>query len=188
MYINKSLNYKLLKLTHRDHQELLSTMEKDSKFLRQHNLMDYSLLLVIEKISAEERSKFSLPRQNQNTERFRNSFFCQEGRQTGQKSRHAFTNEDEDFEGGEYMYHFGIIDYLQVWDFQKKGENKLKEIQGKFDHKSYRKGTISSVPPPQYQERFQQFIKNEVLRFAVQNDTNHASGKEFVDKNLQIIQ
>jgi 1-phosphatidylinositol-4-phosphate 5-kinase len=83
MYINKSLNYKLLKLTGRDHKDLLETIEKDSKFLREHNLMDYSLLLVIEKISAEERSKLTLTKQN--TERFRNSFISQEkeDRQTG---------------------------------------------------------------------------------------------------------
>ena len=86
------------------------------------------------------------------------------------------------------MYHFGIIDYLQVWDLQKKGENKLKEIKGSFDHKSHQKGTISAVPPDQYEERFNKFIKKEVLGFAVQNESNHLSNEQFVDENFQIIE
>jgi len=54
------------------------------------------------------------------------------------KSRHCFLSE-----GGKYLYHVGIIDYLQAYDWSKKGEHFLK---------SFKKGgdLISCIPPEPY--------------------------------------
>jgi hypothetical protein len=43
-------------------------------------------------------------------------------------------------EDGMYLYHMGIIDYLQDFNLSKYGENKLKSIYKDGDE-------ISSVPP-----------------------------------------
>lgn len=44
-------------------------------------------------------------------------------------------------DNGKYIYHLGIIDYLQDYNIEKLGESKLKSM---IDD-----GTkISSVPPP----------------------------------------
>ena len=56
------------------------------------------------------------------------------------------------------FYHIGIIDYLQAWNFQKRGEAWLKtNIKGK------NKWQLSAVEPIYYQKRFYDFIKNKVL-------------------------
>ena len=47
-------------------------------------------------------------------------------------------------------YHLGIIDYLQAWDLQKKGEQWWKNLLGKKD--------ISAQEPKKYQQRFISFI------------------------------
>jgi len=40
---------------------------------------------------------------------------------TGQCNRHKYISEN-----GRYIYHVAIIDYLQDYNFEKKGENWIK--------------------------------------------------------------
>ena len=57
------------------------------------------------------------------------------------------------------VYHVGIIDFLQLWDWNKYAEAKAKSIfQGK-DSK-----LISAVPPDYYQKRFADFMNEKVLQ------------------------
>lgn len=65
--------------------------------------------------------------------------------------RHSYISVD-----GKYIYHVGVIDYLQDFNFDKKFENKAKSIisDGKL---------ISAVPPKNYCERFYNFMKDEVI-------------------------
>jgi len=49
--INKDWDNTLLQLSRDDRDKLLSNIKKDSEFLRQKGLMDYSLLVVIEKLN-----------------------------------------------------------------------------------------------------------------------------------------
>lgn len=59
---------------------------------------------------------------------------------------------------GREAYHFGIIDYLQAWNIQKKCEAWYKStLKGKNKHK------ISAIPPEPYQARFCEFIEDNVL-------------------------
>ena len=66
-------------------------------------------------------------------------------------SRNSFMSEN-----GKYIYHIGIIDYLQSYNWNKKGENflKTKISDGKY---------ISAVEPNWYCERFFEFMRKEVI-------------------------
>jgi len=59
-------------------------------------------------------------------------------------------------EDGKFIYHLGIIDYLQDFNFDKWGENKLKGIIADKD-------LISSVPPKQYLNRYFKFMQSQVV-------------------------
>lgn len=58
---------------------------------------------------------------------------------------------------GRYIYHIGIIDYLQDYHFDKKLENFLK-----FTILRHGPG-ISAVPPPDYATRFLRFMRDHVV-------------------------
>jgi hypothetical protein len=60
---------------------------------------------------------------------------------------------------GQYKYFFGIIDYLQVFDFWKQMEFRYKCIRYPL-----RKYQISSVKPALYSARFLDFVKNKFLQ------------------------
>ena len=67
-------------------------------------------------------------------------------------SRHKFLSRC-----GRYIYHIGIIDYLQDFNFDKKMENFLK-------YRLLMKGAgISAVPPPNYALRFLRFMRDHVI-------------------------
>jgi len=59
---------------------------------------------------------------------------------------------------GTYCYHISIIDYLQEWDYIKKGEIQLKKTFRREDPKK-----LSAAHPQFYQERFFNFMKNTVF-------------------------
>lgn len=58
---------------------------------------------------------------------------------------------------GMYLYHLGIIDYLQDFNLNKKGENAFK---GLIDDATQ----ISAVHPKPYAERFFRFMQNSVIK------------------------
>ena len=63
---------------------------------------------------------------------------------------------------GMYLYHLGIIDYLQDFNINKKGENYFK---GMIDDATQ----ISAVHPKPYAERFYKFMQETVVK----NQKNH---------------
>ena len=73
------------------------------------------------------------------------------GLMPGEESRHVFMSDD-----GMYLYHMGIIDYLQDFNLSKQGENKFKSF--------YKDGElISAVPPAKYSLRFINFMQKFVM-------------------------
>ena len=58
---------------------------------------------------------------------------------------------------GMYLYHLGIIDYLQDFNLNKKGENAFK---GLIDDATQ----ISAVHPKAYAERFFKFMQETVIK------------------------
>jgi hypothetical protein len=68
-------------------------------------------------------------------------------------NRHRFVSSD-----GQYIYHIGIIDYLQAYDVEKKSENLLKVWIYQRD------GTkISACDPVPYARRFFRFMRSQVI-------------------------
>jgi hypothetical protein len=67
-------------------------------------------------------------------------------------SRHKFLSSD-----GRYIYHIGLIDYLQDFNLDKKMENLLKQrLLGKGEG-------ISAVHPKKYAARFIRFMRDHVI-------------------------
>jgi 1-phosphatidylinositol-4-phosphate 5-kinase len=98
---------------------LNSVIKKDSDYLCSQGIMDYSILLVVEKVEANQ------------------SFHPYE-------SRNQFTSVDK-----KYVFHVGIIDYLQQWNFSKK-----VEAWWKINFKGRDVRYMSCVEPQTYKERF----------------------------------
>lgn len=67
------------------------------------------------------------------------------------KSRHCFISEC-----GEFIYHIGVIDYLQDFNMDKWAENKYKSIISDGE-------MISAVKPSKYVERFFKFMQRHVI-------------------------
>ena len=82
----------------------------------------------------------------------------------------------------EAIYHFGIIDFLQEWDINKKMENNAKltmlTIQNQYEER------ISAVEPVSYQKRFAKFMKTQVLKPAL-NQHYLASALEGIDRSTE---
>ena len=76
----------------------------------------------------------------------------QEIRNNFEGSRHKFLSVC-----GRYIYHIGIIDYLQDYNFDKKLENLAKY------HIMMKGPGISAVPPPKYAERFLNFMRSQLI-------------------------
>ena len=93
-------------------------LAKDAKRLKKHNLMDYSLLLVIIEKQANG-----------------NNFM--------------FSNSD-------YSFCFGVIDYLQRYNFSKKMERSWKGITTDTNN-------ISAASSKKYAKRFM-LKMNEIIR------------------------
>lgn len=69
----------------------------------------------------------------------------------GRSSRHCFMSED-----GKFLYHLGIIDYLQDFNIEKWGENKFKSLISDGE-------MISAVPPKKYALRYFNFMQQQVV-------------------------
>lgn len=67
-------------------------------------------------------------------------------------SRHLFMSSC-----GKYLYHIGVIDYLQDFNLDKKVENFLKY------HVKQAGDGISAMPPPFYADRFLRFMRDHVI-------------------------
>lgn len=76
------------------------------------------------------------------------------------------------FEIGQYTYHVSIIDYLQVWNLEKKAENYLKTnkqlsaFQQTMTADERARKEISAVEPIRYSERFEKFMEKNVFKQA----------------------
>ena len=115
-------------------------LKEDARMLYEHNLMDYSLLFYIEKVpDARSVCEKKDPRQK----------------------RHSFPSHCN-----QYIYHIGIIDYLQNYGLIKKGESCLKTAKSCScckSKKNKKPSKISCVKPLDYAKRFLHFMEEEVV-------------------------
>ena len=110
-----------IKVNESDKELILNQILKDAEFLCTMEIMDYSLLIVIHHFDYLEHDKQ-----------------CH--------TYNSFVSFDRQF-----IYTFGIIDFLTVYNLKKKFENFIKSPL--LGH------GISCVPPKQYAERFVNYIK-----------------------------
>ena len=70
------------------------------------------------------------------------------------RERHRFSSWDN-----KYTYHISVIDYLQLWNLNKKGEQflKTKFLAAQVD-------LLSAVEPLFYQERFYQVMSKRIFQ------------------------
>ena len=122
-------------------QLVLHTLRRDTEFLKRHMLMDYSLLVAVQRVSnsAEDIGSGS--------------------DDAGQKRVGASFSGYGDagclrIPGGQEgcVFHLGIIDILQRYTFRKFCETEVKGF--------YQKSEISCVDPGLYAKRFIEFISN----------------------------
>lgn len=132
----------------------MAAMIKDVEMLKKFNLMDYSLLLCIQEnpnygqaVADCSTSAGGSVRQREALLRktLRDQF-----KESGAGSRHKFLGCQ-----GRYIYHLGIIDYLQDYNIEKKLENfAKKQVYGNM---------ISAVPPANYALRYLRFMRDNVI-------------------------
>jgi hypothetical protein len=62
------------------------------------------------------------------------------------------------FYGEDMIYHISIIDYLQEWNLNKKGERFIKTVLLQKDGVG-----LSAIEPVQYAKRFSHFMEMNVF-------------------------
>lgn len=149
----------------------------DIIFLCDHNLMDYSLLVIVETNPAwTEREKkraeknknkkkeegmpemqladdFMVRQQTKKTDPNKPSKLVTEFEKQNLGNRHKYISNN-----GRFLYHIAIIDYLQAFDTEKKAENWIKVWV--YNRKEYK---ISAVNPQLYRNRFFKFMRDQVI-------------------------
>lgn len=136
----------------RDIKKLKQIIKKDSEFMRNLGLMDYSLLLAVENIKDPKNV----------LKKIRSQDFSNSGSQLSPelsiiaekaKSRHHFNSTC-----GRYVYHIAVIDFLTRFNFHKRCESYYKTTI-----KNRKKYLVSCVEPNLYAKRFNSFIMKEVI-------------------------
>ena len=122
-------------------QMTLRTLKRDAEFLKRHMLMDYSLLIAVQKVDSKVENVMS------------DDYLCD----AKEKDIVGSHSECVDsgclrFPGGQEgcVFHVGIIDILQRYTFRKFCETELKGF--------YQNPEISCVDPGLYAKRFVEFI------------------------------
>lgn len=126
-------------------------MKDDVQLMERFNLMDYSLLLCISENEQwlKVKSSQTVVGPDQRKELLKHF-------QEHTKTRYTFLSKNCKF-----IYHIGIIDYLQDYHFEKRMENFAKETI--LGNSSKQGGEISAVPPARYAPRFIQFMSGSVI-------------------------
>lgn len=133
---------------------LCQTIDKDSMFLQSLSLLDYSLLLAVEQVKESRPKKGSSSSRNSSRGGINNSFSRPfSSWQKSDTSRNQFKSSC-----GNYIYHVSVIDFLTMFNFEKKMESFYKVFI-----KNQNAKLISCVEPKLYGSRFRNFMKNEVI-------------------------
>lgn len=160
----------LTKLDSATRKRLVQVMNKDVEFLQGLGLMDYSLLIAIEKCT---RSKRELHMELFNDIELNEGFLIEsrdaslpsgsikdsKHRPTvGKKAVGEWMSERHRFQYLKKILHISIIDYLQEWNLNKKAERAYKTILLRKDPVG-----LSAVEPETYARRFRLFAASNVF-------------------------
>jgi hypothetical protein len=127
---HRKRGFPLINLRDVDVKRVIFSLRKDVAFLKSQELMDYSLLLVIERRYQNEITgvvgddRFSISQEEReagSSSLIQDETLIQKDFSKFLKKKHSFTN-------GNRVYHIAIIDYLQEWNLNKKTERFLKTM------------------------------------------------------------
>ena len=129
-------------MTNKDKENFIENLRKDAYFLKNHNIMDYSLLYVIADDNAEMKEVI-----NKNSYKVWRSL----------KSCPEFKSE---------VWSFAIIDYLQEFNKFKYLESRYKELMN-YKNSYY----VSCINPKTYSERFINFMNSIMCSLMTDRDS-----------------
>ena len=132
--------------------EFVQQIHRDSEFLEESSIMDYSMLLGVHYVDCS-RPQAPIPAQVQNVAAVMVSSASDNGNGNGNG---AEGGEGEHSGPKEVVLLAGIIDILQSWDYRKKFENTFKSL---YEDSS----GISAVKPKQYAQRFRDYMDSIFL-------------------------
>ncbi|KJP85355.1 hypothetical protein AK88_05016 [Plasmodium fragile] len=133
-------------------ERLLKVIKADAEFLKEHYLLDYSLLFGIHyKDLSRDLVNWNASRTNEVRHVLDNEGKCIAARPFHQCDHGGMISMDKN-----KIFFFGIIDIFTQWTLKKKFEHTLRTIQ-KFDRKN-----ISCIHPNAYAERFASFIEKHM--------------------------
>jgi len=144
-------------LTHR----LRTQLRKDIAFLREHDIMDHSILLGIHHATAntpDEEEEVCIRGSPQAILEAYEQAYCLSLDTAVSKGLLGKSMEDHGRSDELCRYSLGIIDILQSWDFNKVIEHAIKTKLLRLDEDA-----ISCVRPRRYEERMSDFINVRVL-------------------------
>ena len=118
-----------------DIKHIKTQLKSDSQFLKSLGLLDYSLLLAVEKLKDKEEKIVM----NHNKGCSRN--------------RHRFVSTC-----GNYVYHLAVIDMLTRFNLNKRMESYYK-----VHIKNNKEELVSCVNPDLYSRRFYKFLSKDVI-------------------------
>eukprot|EP00217_Crustomastix_stigmatica_P013629 CAMPEP_0183797640 /NCGR_PEP_ID=MMETSP0803_2-20130417/16469_1 /TAXON_ID=195967 /ORGANISM="Crustomastix stigmata, Strain CCMP3273" /LENGTH=387 /DNA_ID=CAMNT_0026042313 /DNA_START=1 /DNA_END=1161 /DNA_ORIENTATION=+ len=114
--------------------QVLREMDADVKLLSSLNLMDYSMIVGVQKCAPQDVAK--VVRVPQAGDTHAHPLVCVHG-------------------GEAHVFYFGIIDFLQVWNGGKKCAHVIKLL--------FAPRPISTVPPDKYAAQFSQFFHKKLV-------------------------
>ena len=138
----------------------MNILERDATLLRNHNIMDYSLLFAVEK-NAHYKDIKNPSRATATTKSEEDDETHQRALKNFDKTRYTFLSQS-----GRYIYHLSIIDYLQDFNLEKKLENRIKVFINKEG------AEISAIEPKGYFTRYVKFMKDHVIIDQKESDSN----------------
>ncbi len=125
-------------------------MVKDVRFLESINIMDYSLIITVARVRGETRSFVGPLEEEKRATPELSKLLVEEAKMPDVFAELQRNGNCLFSPSGNFAYVFGIIDILQEYDIEKKGEGGLKGVLAKFSGKS----DISCQPPNAYADRF----------------------------------
>ena len=176
-------------LNRKNQSQILEQLDRDAKFLEDHEIMDYSLLLGIYHMkicTASNASKASYVTDDEDDERDDEKYDSSKGRNEPRIRLGHFAQSDEShntYAGGVQaqviegpgIYYMGIIDALQKYTWKKKLETKFKKYIQRADGDG-----ISCVDPKKYRERFMNYMRSIII-----NDISYFHELNIANKSLE---
>jgi len=148
-----------------DRQFFQKQLKRDIKLLKNHNIMDYSLLVGIHHVTEEDvklhkKNRKRLKKQKDLT-------FAPEERSAfewqGLVGNNPGLSRPE-------VFFIGIIDCLTVYVIKKVMANTFKSVK-------WSKETLSTVPADYYAKRFLSFMTKRLLEASIPNEQNNTRGE-----------